>query len=119
MDIHKIILENLTSGIISFNENGIILYLNPMASKILHLKNSNISGKSYKDVFYIYPSLCELIEDIIKNDKIIRRGELMITHSIIELKIGYSSMIIKAEDFKGYTIIFQDLSIIEKKWKKL
>jgi hypothetical protein len=28
-------------------------------------------------------------------------------------------MIIKAENFKGYTIIFQDLSIIEKKWKKL
>lgn len=115
MDIHKTILENLTSGIISLDHNGIILYINPTAAKILHLRNLDITGKSYREVFFIYPSLSELIDDIIKNDKIIRRGEIILTHYTIELRIGFSSMIMSSENFKGYTIIFQDLSITTKK----
>jgi PAS domain S-box-containing protein len=115
MDIHKSILENLASGIICFDENGKILYINPTACKILHIKQENTIGNLYTDAFDIYPPLCNLIEEIIKNDKIILRDELAIIYSTIEIKIGFSSMIMTDENFKGYIIIFQDLSIIAKK----
>ncbi|MBP7796416.1 MAG: PAS domain-containing protein [Elusimicrobiales bacterium] len=116
MDIHKLILENLKSGIISFDVDGNILYLNPMAEKILHLNREELINKNYKDVLNQYTEFEDLVYDMISENKTVRRGEMNITHAEFILRIGYSSMQIKDtnQSIVGYTLIFQDLSIISK-----
>lgn len=44
------ILNNITTGIISLNEAGIISTINPTAREMLDLKEKNLIGKNYKDV---------------------------------------------------------------------
>jgi len=116
MDIYRIILENLTSGIISLDIDGIILYINPMAEKILHIKRNDIVNKKYNIAFSIYPELNYMIDNMIKNNKTIRRDNLEITHGSIILRIGYSSMFLKDDNGRqiGYNIIFQDMDVISK-----
>ncbi len=113
MEVCWLILENLTSGIISVDLKGNILYINPMAKKILHIIN-DITNKNYKEVFHNYSELENLIDEMLSLNKTIRRGEIEITHAVIKLKIGYSTMQIKNKDgiLMGYNIIFQDLSLI-------
>jgi len=116
MDIYKLILENLKSGIISFDVAGNILYLNPMAEKILHIQREDLINKNYKEVLTQYPEFEDLIYTMITQNKTVRRGEINITHAEFILRIGYSSMQIKdtTQSIAGYTLIFQDLSIISK-----
>ncbi|HOJ86932.1 MAG TPA: PAS domain-containing protein [Elusimicrobiales bacterium] len=114
MEIHKLILENLTSGIITLDSYGTVLYINPMAEKILHINHKKIIGKTYNEAFGVYFELENLITQMIKKNKTVRRGEIEIGHGSIILKIGYSSMPLKNEEGKhfGYNIIFQDLDVI-------
>ncbi|MEF3279716.1 MAG: PAS domain-containing protein [Elusimicrobiota bacterium] len=114
-DRYKIILDNLTSGITTVDKNGNIVYINSMAGKILHL-STDIISKNYMDAFKNYTELCDLIYNMIKENKTVRRGEIVITHASILLKIGYSTMQVKDEngELLGYTIIFQDLNLVGK-----
>ncbi|MCX7905594.1 MAG: hypothetical protein N2446_02710 [Elusimicrobiales bacterium] len=113
MEIYKYILDSLTSGIISFLKDGTILYANPMAKKILHISYS-LENTSYKESFKNLEGLIDVIDDMIKNSRTIRRAEVKIKQSNFYLNIGYSSMQLKDENNNhiGYTIIFQDLSIL-------
>lgn len=113
MEIYRNILESLTSGIISISRDGRILYINPIARKILHLYEK-IENIHYKEAFQRYPEIIDLIYDMITNNKTIRRGEVRTSHVDVDIVIGYSTMQIKDEknNHIGYTIIFQDLNIV-------
>ncbi len=113
MDIYKNILENLSSGVIAFSKDGIIIYLNPMAKKILHL-SQKLENTFYKQSLSSLPEFVDTIDEMILNNRTIRRGEVKIKQSNFSLTIGYSSMQLKDENMNqiGYIMIFQDLSII-------
>lgn len=112
MELHKAILDNLTSGILTLSREGIILYLNPMARKILHI-SKDIENSHYKNSLSSLPEIVKLIDDMIENNRTVRRAEVNIMQSNFYLKIGYSSMQLKdGPKHIGYTIIFQDLSIL-------
>lgn len=113
MEIYKDILENLSSGILVISKDGNVMYMNPMAKKILHLYN-DLENTTYIESLQNYPELVEMIRNMIETNKTVRRSELTIKQSNFYLKIGYSSMQLKnsKDEHIGYTIIFQDLSII-------
>lgn len=112
MELFKTILDNLTSGILTLSKDGVILYLNPMAKKILHIPKE-IENTHYKESLSSLPGLVEVIDDMIKNNRTQRRAEVMIVQGNFYLRLGYSSMPVKeGQNHIGYTIIFQDLSII-------
>lgn len=112
-EIYKNILENLSSGILTISKEGVILYINPMAKKILHLSHE-LENTNYEKSLQQYPQLLEMIAEMIKTNKTTRRSELTIKQSNFYLTIGYSSMPLRNSKNEqiGYTIIFQDLSIL-------
>lgn len=117
-NIHQLILDSLTSGLIYFNTDGIIQYINPTAKKILHI-NYDINQKKYTEIFEIYPPLLNLIKNTIETNHTVRRSEISVEHGSITLKIGYSTMQVKdGNDIVGYSIIFQDLNIVGNYEKK-
>lgn len=109
--IYKAILDNLTGGLISVDETGIVIYINPMAEKILRIEGKNCIYKNFKQAFYSFPELSTAIEKMISSGKSVRRAEIKILHAELPLKIGYGTMPIKIEGkIVGYYIIFQDIS---------
>ncbi len=109
---HKALLDNLTGGLIGVDNDGIVIYINPMAGKILRINEKESLYKNFREAFALYPDLTGVIERMMKTGKTIRRAELRIMHADVPLKIGYGTMIVKSEEKKlGYSIIFQNISL--------
>ena len=90
-----------------------ILYINPMAKRILHISD-DITDTHYRDSLSSLPGIVNVIDEMIEKNRTCRRAEVSITKSNFNINIGYSSMQVKdpLNNHIGYTIIFQDLSII-------
>lgn len=108
---HKALLDNLTGGLIGVDNDGIVIYVNPMAGKILRINEKECLYKNFREAFVSYPDLIEVIDRMMKTGKTVRRAELRIMHADVPLKIGYGTMIVKSEGKNlGYSIIFQNIS---------
>ncbi len=103
-ELHKLIVNNVKSGIMITGENGTILYANPAATKILGL---NPVGKHIEELFPIR----------IDND--IERLEVEINQNNNRVIIGMSATEIIVEDVTGLLILFQDLTKIKEYEKQL
>lgn len=108
---HKAMLDNLTGGLIGVDIEGKVIYMNPMAGKILRADENSCIYRDFREAFVSYPELIEAIDRIMKTGKTARRAELKILHADVPLKIGYGTMVVKAADkLLGYSIIFQNIS---------
>ena len=114
-EFYEAILNNLTGGLVSLDMKGNIVYINPMAYKILHIEASNNLlntpyGKSFED----FEALSKVIKETLKTSKTVRRAEISIMHANVPLIIGYSTLMIKnakGTDL-GIAVIFQDISFV-------
>lgn len=113
MEIYKDILDCLSSGVMAFSKDGNIIYINPMAKKILHIYEP-LENTNYRESLCELKELIKVIDDMVINNKTVRRSEVKIKQSNFYLTLGYSSMQLKdsSQNHKGYIIIFQDLSIL-------
>ena len=112
------ILDNLTGGLVSVDLNGKVMYLNPMAGKILHMDPENCCrDMQYAAAFSDFPALTGVIKETLETAKCVRRAEISIMHANTPLIIGYSTMLVKNHEGKelGITVIFQDISFMGKK----
>lgn len=108
---YKAILDNLTGGLISIDHEGLIIYINPMAEKILKIEGKNFLYKNFKIAFTSFPELIAAIDKTMSTGKTARRAEMRIMHADIPIKIGYGTMPVKSKNkILGYYIIFQDIS---------
>lgn len=117
-EYYQCILDNLTGGLISVDLEGKVIYLNPMAGKILRMEfDSCCHDKSYDEVFEAFPALKGVIKETIETGRCVRRAEISIMHANTPLIIGYSTMLVKNHEGKelGVTVIFQDISFVDKK----
>lgn len=117
-EYYQCILDNLTGGLISVDMKGKVVYMNPMAGKILHMPPETCcSDKSYGEMFDAFPALNEVIRETIDSKKCVRRAEISILHANTPLIIGYSTMLVKnaAGGELGVTVIFQDISFVARK----
>lgn len=117
-EYYQCILDNLTGGLISVDLKGKVVYVNPMAGKILHMEPETCChDKDYAEMFDAYPALKDVIRETIDTKKCVRRAEISILHANTPLMIGYSTMLVrnqKGEEL-GVTVIFQDISFVAKK----
>jgi len=113
---YKAILDNLTGGLIGIDNEGIVVYLNRMATQILHITEKECLNKKFSQAFVNYPELKAVISETIHYKKTVRRAEVKISHAGVPMIIGYGTMIIKDNDKEyGYAVIFQDITFVEKK----
>lgn len=109
------ILDNLTGGMISIDTEEKVVYINPMAGKILHISDSKkLLGLKYDIAFEGFPALKEVIEETLKTGKLVRRSEITIMHASVPLIIGYSTFLVKDVSGKmlGVAVTFQDITFI-------
>jgi len=117
-EYYQCILDNLTGGLISVDLKGKVVYLNPMAGKILRMESDTCCRDlQYDDVFADFPALTGVIKETIETGKCVRRAEISIMHANTPLIIGYSTMLVKNPEGVelGVTVIFQDISFVSKK----
>jgi len=117
-EYYQCILDNLTGGLISVDMKGKVVYVNPMAGKILHMEpESCCHDKSYSEMFDAFPALKEVIRETIESKKCVRRAEISILHANTPLIIGYSTMLVKHTEGAelGVTVVFQDISFVARK----
>jgi len=117
-EYYQCILDNLTGGLVSVDLKGKVVYLNPMAGKILHMDPENCCRDIQYDVaFEPFPALKGVIKETLETAKCVRRAEISIMHANTPLIIGYSTMLVKNHEGTelGITVIFQDISFVGKK----
>lgn len=104
-DINKIIVENISSGLITISQTFQIMLFNPAAEKILGM-NQNLHGKDLNEVF---PGMREFIENRTEYNRFERRFENSKGEKLI---LGFSVSPLKATegDEGGFILIFQDLT---------
>ncbi len=115
VEYYQCILDNLTGGLISVDMSGKVVYLNPMAGKILHWDEAHkCLGCNYAKAFEDFSALKEVIKEALETGKTVRRAEISIMHANVPLVIGYSTMHVKNHEGKdlGVTVIFQDISFV-------
>ena len=114
-EYYQCILDNLTGGLVSVDLTGKVIYINPMAGRILHIEDaSSCLDKKYSAAFESFPALKEVIHEAIETGKTVRRAEISIMHASTPLIIGYSTMHVRNHEGKemGVTVVFQDISFV-------
>ena len=117
-EYYQSILDNLTGGLLSVNLDGVVVYINPTAGKILHLPNvGTLIGKEYAAALDGFPALCEVVRDALATHKTVHRAEVSVLHGDAPLIIGYSTLQVKNRngEYLGLGIIFQDLTFVQRK----
>lgn len=115
VEYYQCILDNLTGGLISVDMSGKVVYVNPMAGKILHWDEVHKSLESdYNKAFAGFPALHQVIKEALETGRTVRRAEISIMHANVPLIIGYSTMHVKNHEGRdlGVTVIFQDISFV-------
>ncbi|MEA3306340.1 MAG: PAS domain-containing protein [Elusimicrobiota bacterium] len=117
-EFYEAILNNLTGGLVSIDIKGHVVYMNPMAYKILHIDSSKkLLNFPYEKSFEDFEALSKVIKETIKTGKTVRRAEISIMHANVPLIIGYSTLMIKNSKGAslGIAVIFQDISFVTAK----
>ena len=116
-EYYQSILDNLTGGFLSVSLEGVVVYINPTAGKILHLKDLGVLiGQDYAAALGAFPALCEVVRDALATHKTVHRAEVSVLHGDAPLIIGYSTLQVKnrAGEYLGLGIIFQDLTFVQR-----
>jgi len=107
------LLESLSGGLITIDEQGTVTNFNPRASTLLGLLHDEVIGKSYTQALEKYPQIVDLFSEILKTHKMQTRKEMVINdiHGKT-LRLGYSTILVEDKDGKnlGCALLFQDLT---------
>ncbi|MHB8481773.1 MAG: sensor histidine kinase [Nitrospiria bacterium] len=115
------ILENIGTGVISIDQEGLIKTFNQSAEKILNLKASEVIGKLYREGFkpLHLNNLVKSFEKKMEKQKMSLEEEVQIRigQKLITLKVILTSLYNNQGDFLGVVIVFDDLSDLLKAQK--
>jgi two-component system, NtrC family, sensor histidine kinase PilS len=108
------ILHNIRSGIVTIDEEGRLLYANPMAEELLAIDLQTMQGKGLLDrLGTIAPELGEALERSVRDRVRTTRGEGMIAVAGKRLSIGVTTTYTDGDGLRTdrtATAIFQDIS---------
>ncbi len=107
------VLENVATGVISIDRDGVITSINSSAKNILGLKG-DVLGKKYWEVFPKdeYFAFYELIREMLRRSKDKEKRELTINVAgeIKHLLVGVSTLFREDGKFNGLVVVFEDIT---------
>jgi diguanylate cyclase (GGDEF)-like protein/PAS domain S-box-containing protein len=115
----EVTLHSITDTVVTVDINGCIVYLNPAGEKLLEIKNKEVTGHEFKQVFNIVDeNLGAAIEDPL--NKCFLTGEIvnlpehssLITksNSVVSIEASVAPMKADNGDLMGAVMVIQDVS---------
>ncbi len=108
---HKRIVQNISSGIITTDQNGDITFLNKSALGLLGYESRDILGKPIHTLFAEPQKVKEIFQQIFEQNKMFESQEINLKSSRDEtVPIGFSTTLFEfANGRQGVVFIFRDI----------
>ncbi|NPA15259.1 MAG: PAS domain S-box protein [Deferribacteres bacterium] len=111
------VLENVATGVISIDRDGVITSVNTSAKKILGVKD-DVIGKRYWEVFpkTEYAPFYNLIREMIRHARKEEKRELAVNidGEMKHLLVGVSTIFKEEGGFDGLVVVFEDITELIK-----
>ena len=110
------ILNCLPGGFVGVDTEGTVTVCNQKAVEILRLESNDVIGKPVAEGFKNQPIFRSILDLAMKENVVLARQEVDLPFSPENIKIGYSTLLIRNTegDLVGYGIIFQDITHLKK-----
>jgi len=114
----EIVLENVSTGVITLDAGGFITTINKSAEKMLDLRSDDIINKSYKKL--LDEPLLNLAEEVMENLKTSRNRsvelplKLTVSGSPLSFLMHIAALIDDSGQHMGVVMVFDDLTELEK-----
>ena len=111
---NDILLDNLVSGVVAANADGIITVFNREAQRITRLKPSEVLNQP---INVLPPALAQTLEDTFESESGIRDKTIHIRHEPnedIHLRVGSSIFHTHSGQILGALLVFNDFTTIKK-----
>ncbi len=113
-----IILQNVSAGVISLDENGKITTINRFAEKLLNIDKSLFLGINYKDVLPPYQATIvdNFIEELLDTGKttVEQHLKLNVLGKNFSLLINFTRLEDEEGQLVGFVLVFDNLTKLEK-----
>lgn len=108
------VLENITTGVISLDNNGNVSTINKAAENMLHVNENNIRNKHYREVFGIkhFEALREIIFQILDNNvrSLEREINLNIDGEVFTFMTNINMLFDSQGNYLGMVIVLDNLT---------
>ena len=108
------ILRNIRSGVLTIDQNGVLLYANPTAGQLLGLPLEGSMGRPVlDDIAAVAPMLADALYRSVRDRVRTNRGEGWIRHGGREIEVGVTTTYVEGDGRRiprTATAIFQDIS---------
>ena len=114
----EVVLENVSTGVISFDRNGRITTLNEKAKEILGLQGQKAIGKYYRQV--LNPDLLKVARELFREmnrtetKRLEKQMEISVNGKPIILKVTLNAMKDPDGNYVGVVVTFDDLTQLVK-----
>jgi len=112
---HKGVVQNISSGIITIDFEGIITFVNTTALKLIEYEYGELLGKSVRVLFADANECEQILTILLKNKKMFESKEVnLLTRSQKIIPIGFTTTLLDIADVKynGVVFSFRDLTNI-------
>jgi two-component system nitrogen regulation sensor histidine kinase NtrY len=115
----EIVLRNVTAGVISVNEKGILTTVNKSAESLLNIDNEEVLlGRHFKEV--LRPDQLDIIKGLLrdmvlsKKDTINRQVTIPLKEGSLTLLVNLTQLKDENGEFMGTVVVFDDLTQLIK-----
>jgi len=112
---HKGVVQNISSGIITTDFEGIITFINTTALKLIDYEYSELVGKSVRTLFADEGECDQILHTLLKNKKMFESKEInLLTRTKKLIPVGFTTTLLDIEDvqYNGVVFSFRDLTNI-------
>jgi len=119
---NRSVLENMPSGIVTVDENGIVTSVNATVKRALHKDDEDVVGRPVDSIVKLAPGARCYLREAVERGTEVRRGEArVILEGGTHVDIGMSTSILRDEDgeITGAVGIITDLTKIKAMEEKM
>ncbi|MEA1996857.1 MAG: ATP-binding protein, partial [Gemmatimonadota bacterium] len=114
----KEILENVSSGLVTCNSSGVIIYANAASGQLLGIPSEELPGRPAGKIFArLCPEIAGIIDSAIQSRRVARRRRVKLSTmeggregSVVSLAVSSSVLLEGSGRLRGVSLIFEDIT---------